>query len=92
MNNTGNLIITTPSDREIVMTRVFDAPREMVFKAWTDPKQLGRWNADVICSMRIPLLKQSCKNHMHAFLISAPAPAAYSWLPQNVVRCRSVST
>jgi uncharacterized protein YndB with AHSA1/START domain len=31
------------SDREIVVTRVFDAPRALVFKAWTDPKHLGRW-------------------------------------------------
>ena len=32
-----------PSDREIVTTRVFDAPRELVFKAWTDPDHLARW-------------------------------------------------
>jgi uncharacterized protein YndB with AHSA1/START domain len=30
-------------DRELVMTRVFDAPREVVFKAWTDPERLRRW-------------------------------------------------
>ena len=29
--------------REIVMTRLFDAPRELVFKAWTDPKQVDQW-------------------------------------------------
>jgi uncharacterized protein YndB with AHSA1/START domain len=29
--------------REIVATRVFDAPREIVFKAWTDQKHLARW-------------------------------------------------
>jgi uncharacterized protein YndB with AHSA1/START domain len=29
--------------REIVTTRVFDAPREMVFEAWTDPEQLKLW-------------------------------------------------
>jgi len=29
--------------REIVITRVFDAPREVVFKAWTDPQCLKRW-------------------------------------------------
>ncbi len=34
---------TTPSDREIVMTRVFDAPREVVFEMWTDPKHLVHW-------------------------------------------------
>ena len=29
--------------RELVMTRDFDAPRELVFKAFTDPKHLGKW-------------------------------------------------
>jgi uncharacterized protein YndB with AHSA1/START domain len=32
-----------PSDRELVITRVFDAPRELVFKAWTEPDRLARW-------------------------------------------------
>lgn len=31
------------SAREIVTTRVFDAPRERVFRAWTDPEHLVRW-------------------------------------------------
>ena len=31
------------SDREIVATRVFDAPRELVFRAWTDPDHLVHW-------------------------------------------------
>jgi uncharacterized protein YndB with AHSA1/START domain len=31
------------ADREIVITRVFDAPRELVFKAWTDPKHVAQW-------------------------------------------------
>jgi uncharacterized protein YndB with AHSA1/START domain len=31
------------NETEITMTRVFDAPRELVFKAWTDPEQLARW-------------------------------------------------
>jgi uncharacterized protein YndB with AHSA1/START domain len=29
--------------RTIVTTRVFDAPRELVFEAWTDPRHLVRW-------------------------------------------------
>ncbi len=29
--------------RELTFTRVFDAPRERVFKAWTDPEQFSRW-------------------------------------------------
>src|SRR5215217_7891459 len=31
------------ADREIVITRVFDAPREMVFSAFTDPEHIGAW-------------------------------------------------
>ena len=31
------------SERELVTTRVFDAPRDLVFKAWTDPKQMAQW-------------------------------------------------
>src|SRR5579872_6853405 len=29
--------------RELTITRVFDAPRALVFKAWTDPKHLAQW-------------------------------------------------
>ncbi len=32
-----------PIDREFTITRVFDAPRELVWKAWTDPDQVARW-------------------------------------------------
>jgi uncharacterized protein YndB with AHSA1/START domain len=31
------------SDRELVLRRVFDAPRRLVFAAWTDPDQAARW-------------------------------------------------
>jgi uncharacterized protein YndB with AHSA1/START domain len=35
--------ITTPSDRAISMTRVFDAPRELVFQAHTDSQHVPHW-------------------------------------------------
>jgi uncharacterized protein YndB with AHSA1/START domain len=38
MKNTGTLKVTAPSDREIVMTRVFDAPRRLVYEAFTKPE------------------------------------------------------
>jgi len=41
--NTGNLKVTTPSDREIAMTRVFDAPRHLVFRALTTPELVQKW-------------------------------------------------
>ncbi|NLP82141.1 polyketide cyclase, partial [Acinetobacter baumannii] len=31
------------ADREIISTRIIDAPRERVFQAWTDPEQLAQW-------------------------------------------------
>jgi uncharacterized protein YndB with AHSA1/START domain len=31
------------AERDFVITRVFDAPREIVFRAWTDPKHLAQW-------------------------------------------------
>jgi uncharacterized protein YndB with AHSA1/START domain len=31
------------ADREIVISRVFDAPRELVFDAWTNPERVGKW-------------------------------------------------
>src|SRR6267154_1469995 len=34
-----------PSDRELVLTRLIDAPREKLFKAWTDPELLKQWFA-----------------------------------------------
>jgi len=43
VKDTGTLKVTTPTEREIVMTRVFEAPRRLVFEAWTDPKYLPHW-------------------------------------------------
>ena len=43
MKNTGTLKVTTPSDREIVMVRVFDAPRHLVWRAFTRPELIQRW-------------------------------------------------
>ncbi len=37
------LKVDTPSDREIRITRVFDAPRPLVFDCWTKPELLRRW-------------------------------------------------
>lgn len=43
MMTTGKLELTTPSEREIAMTRLFDAPRRLVFDAWTKPELVKRW-------------------------------------------------
>jgi uncharacterized protein YndB with AHSA1/START domain len=41
--NSRTFKVTTPSDREITLTRLFDAPRELVFDAMTKPEHVRRW-------------------------------------------------
>jgi uncharacterized protein YndB with AHSA1/START domain len=40
---TKNLTVTTPSDREVTLTRQFNAPRALVFDALTKPELVKRW-------------------------------------------------
>ena len=43
MKKTGTLKVTTPTDREVVLTRAFDAPRQLVYDAFSKPELLKRW-------------------------------------------------
>jgi uncharacterized protein YndB with AHSA1/START domain len=43
MANAGTLQVTTAGDQEIVLTRIFDAPRHLVFEAFTKPELLKQW-------------------------------------------------
>jgi uncharacterized protein YndB with AHSA1/START domain len=45
-NRHGSAVVTLPSDREIRIERVFDAPAHLVFKAWTTPEYVRRWWGD----------------------------------------------
>jgi uncharacterized protein YndB with AHSA1/START domain len=38
-------------DNMVFLTREYDAPREMVFRAWTDPEQLKQWHAPRGCTI-----------------------------------------
>ena len=42
-NSTHSTTFTTPSDREVVATRVFDAPRSLVWDCWTKPEHVKNW-------------------------------------------------
>jgi uncharacterized protein YndB with AHSA1/START domain len=42
-SNTAGASSSPTADREIATSRVFDAPRDLVWQAWTDPKHLARW-------------------------------------------------
>jgi uncharacterized protein YndB with AHSA1/START domain len=43
MKNAGMFTVTTPNDREILLTRSFDAPRAAVFEAWTKAEHVKHW-------------------------------------------------
>src|SRR5687768_6609922 len=43
VGNSHTFKVTTPSDREIRLTRLFDAPRELVFEAMTKPEHVRQW-------------------------------------------------
>ena len=43
MDESNRATVATPSDREIVITRTFDAPRPVVFDAWTKPEHVAQW-------------------------------------------------
>jgi uncharacterized protein YndB with AHSA1/START domain len=41
--SSGSAKVTLPTDEEILITREFDAPRHLVYKAWTTPELVSRW-------------------------------------------------
>jgi uncharacterized protein YndB with AHSA1/START domain len=43
MTSSGSAVVTLPTDTQILITREFDAPKELVFKAYTTPELIKRW-------------------------------------------------
>ena len=43
MASSGTATVTMPTDEQILITREFDAPKELVYKAWTTPELVRRW-------------------------------------------------
>jgi uncharacterized protein YndB with AHSA1/START domain len=43
MASSGSAKVTLPTDTQILITREFDAPRELVWRAWTTPELIKRW-------------------------------------------------
>src|SRR5213080_1414768 len=43
VTSSGTARVTLPTDRQILITREFDAPRHLVYKAWTTPELVKRW-------------------------------------------------
>ena len=43
VTSSGTAMVTLPTDEQILITREFDAPRHLVYKAWTTPELVKRW-------------------------------------------------
>lgn len=43
MTNKGTAVVTLPGDTQILITREFDAPKHLVYRAWTTPELIKRW-------------------------------------------------
>ena len=41
--SSGSATLTLPTDEQILITRMFDAPKHLVYKAWTTPELVKRW-------------------------------------------------
>ena len=53
--NSKSFEVTTPSDREIRMTRLFDAPRALVFEAMTKPEHIKHWWGNLDAGYSVPV-------------------------------------
>ena len=43
VTSSGTATVTLPTDEQILITREFDAPKHLVYKAWTTPELVRRW-------------------------------------------------
>jgi uncharacterized protein YndB with AHSA1/START domain len=43
IDRSGSAVVTLPSDTEILITRKFDAPAELLFEVWTTPEHIRNW-------------------------------------------------
>jgi len=58
MSSTRTAVVTLPSDTSLSFTREFDAPKHLVYKAWTTPELIARWwhaNRGTIVSIEVDL-------------------------------------
>ena len=53
--NSGTFKVSTPSDREIRLTRLFDAPRALVWEAMSKPEHIRRWWGNIGDGYSVPV-------------------------------------
>jgi uncharacterized protein YndB with AHSA1/START domain len=56
----------TTDKKELFITHLFDAPREVVFQAWTDPEQLKQWYAPDGCSIEFKSIDTTQGGSFHS--------------------------
>ena len=87
MINPGNLILTTRGDREIVMTREFNAPRRLVFDAFTKPELVKQWllgpDYPVVASPGDPTVPIQPGQDIHQSLHSMACTTILVFRPSN---------
>lgn len=64
----------TISTNDVLIVRDFDAPREQVFKAWSDPEILSQWHAPNGCSIEFPAFEFRAGGFFHSLLLT---PSGY---------------
>jgi uncharacterized protein YndB with AHSA1/START domain len=55
VGNSDSFKVMTPADREIAMTRLFDAPRDLVFEAMSKPEHIRRWWGNLGAGYTVPV-------------------------------------
>ena len=69
VTSSGTATVTLPTDRQILITREFAAPKHLVYKAWTTPELIKRWwsgdrgtvtSAEVDLHRAVDLLSRGC--------------------------------
>jgi uncharacterized protein YndB with AHSA1/START domain len=61
VTSSGTAMVTLPTDEQILITREFDAPKHLVYKAWSTPELVKRWwsgNRGEMTIAEIDLLEQ----------------------------------
>ena len=100
--------VTLPSDREILITRTFDAPRDLVFKAMTTPENIRQWygpRGTVLGECKIDLrvggawrfVMRGPDGSQHAFSgvyreIQAPERIVQTWNYESIPGAETVET
>jgi uncharacterized protein YndB with AHSA1/START domain len=75
--NSRKLFVTTPSDREIVLQRTFDAPRELVYGAWTKAEHVRKWYGCAIFELVVCELDFRVGGH-YRFTMRTPEGAEHT--------------